>query len=229
MGYEELKEELRADMLNIYHECMRKHNYKPNVFFARVNSDGPIRTAMSLMMSPYPSLGFEKLWEYGDLDLTVEALILNSPKYHELFSSDQIEYCKEKMKKYGYFPQGVTSAEEDIEAITGQTLRELAKKVEGRTVKKRQEVEVFERNPFVSKCAREHANGVCELCGAEAPFKDTKGRPFLEVHHVDWLSTGGKDSIDNTVALCPNCHRKMHVLDRAVDRTVLKKRIAARG
>ncbi|WP_296863638.1 HNH endonuclease [Thermosyntropha sp.] len=29
--------------------------------------------------------------------------------------------------------------------------------------------------------------------------------------HIEWLSRGGTDTIDNTVALCPNCHRKMHV------------------
>jgi 5-methylcytosine-specific restriction protein A len=26
------------------------------------------------------------------------------------------------------------------------------------------------------------------------------------------LAGGGSDSIDNTVALCPNCHRKVHVI-----------------
>lgn len=24
-----------------------------------------------------------------------------------------------------------------------------------------------------------------------------------------WLSNDGEDTIDNTIALCPNCHRKM--------------------
>ena len=45
-----------------------------------------------------------------------------------------------------------------------------------------------------------------------APFNDKKGRPFLESHHIRWLSEGGADSIDNVAALCPNCHRKMHEL-----------------
>ena len=134
--YEELKNELRSDMMHIYHECIRKHRYRPSVFFPKVNTDGPIRTAMTLMMSPYPSLGFEKLWEFGDLDLTVEALILSSPKYHDLFAPDQIEYCSEKMKKYGYVPKGVSPIEEDIEDVTGQKLRDLERKVEGSTVKK---------------------------------------------------------------------------------------------
>jgi 5-methylcytosine-specific restriction enzyme A len=43
------------------------------------------------------------------------------------------------------------------------------------------------------------------------------GEPFLEIHHIKWLSNGGDDSIDNTVALCPNCHRKMHALNLQKD------------
>ena len=38
---------------------------------------------------------------------------------------------------------------------------------------------------------------------------------FLEVHHIKWLSNGGEDSVENALALCPNCHRQAHygVLD----------------
>lgn len=51
----------------------------------------------------------------------------------------------------------------------------------------------------------------------KAPFIDAKGEPYLEVHHIIWLSHGGADTIENTVALCPNCHRKMHILQSADD------------
>ncbi|WP_027702080.1 HNH endonuclease [Metaclostridioides mangenotii] len=43
--------------------------------------------------------------------------------------------------------------------------------------------------------------------------------PYLDVHHIIWLSKGGNDDIDNTVALCPNCHKKMHIfnLDKDIE------------
>lgn len=44
-----------------------------------------------------------------------------------------------------------------------------------------------------------------------------QGEPYLETHHIVWLARGGEDSIENTVALCPNCHKKMHVLDLPTD------------
>ena len=55
-----------------------------------------------------------------------------------------------------------------------------------------------------------------------APFKDKNGNPYLENHHVEWLSKGGEDTIDNAVALCPNCHKKMHILDDEEDVKALK-------
>ena len=36
------------------------------------------------------------------------------------------------------------------------------------------------------------------------------------------LADGGSDTIDNVVAVCPNCHRKFHVLDDEKDRLVLE-------
>ncbi len=55
--------------------------------------------------------------------------------------------------------------------------------------------------------------GQCQLCNEPAPFSRPSGEPYLEVHHVVWLARGGEDSVANAVALCPNCHRKMHILD----------------
>lgn len=76
----------------------------------------------------------------------------------------------------------------------------------------------YPRDPYVAELAKRRAGGHCQLCGAPAPFRAKDGRPFLEVHHIHWLARGGADTPQNTVALCPNCHRKMHVLDLELDR-----------
>jgi 5-methylcytosine-specific restriction enzyme A len=77
---------------------------------------------------------------------------------------------------------------------------------------------VWIRDEYVAEHARRRAGGKCELCCEPAPFNDKHGAPYLESHHITWLARGGADSIENTVALCPNCHRRMHVLDAASDR-----------
>lgn len=69
----------------------------------------------------------------------------------------------------------------------------------------------------MSEYAKRRASGRCQLCGSLAPFIDQYGNPYLESHHVIWLADGGSDSVDNVVALCPNCHRKMHSLNLEED------------
>jgi 5-methylcytosine-specific restriction enzyme A len=70
----------------------------------------------------------------------------------------------------------------------------------------------YQRDANVVNYTLKRADGVCELCEQPAPFKKKNGDHYLEVHHIEQLSNGGKDTIENTVALCPNCHRKMHSL-----------------
>lgn len=86
----------------------------------------------------------------------------------------------------------------------------------------------FERNVYVAELAKRRAQGICQLCGNQAPFTDKKKNPFLESHHIVWLSKGGEDTINNTVALCPNCDRRMHVLNLKADIQLLKKNIHSR-
>ena len=69
---------------------------------------------------------------------------------------------------------------------------------------------VYNKSQKVRDDTLSRANGVCELCGCNAPFKTKEGLPYLEVHYVIPLSMNGTDDLTNTLALCPNCHRKMH-------------------
>jgi 5-methylcytosine-specific restriction protein A len=87
-------------------------------------------------------------------------------------------------------------------------------------------VQQHQRSPYVAEHAKRRAKGLCELCKLPAPFADKSGRPYLETHHMVWLARGGADTIENTVALCPNCHKRMHVLESIVDVLALQKGVA---
>lgn len=70
---------------------------------------------------------------------------------------------------------------------------------------------VFIRNPDVIAQALHRANGICEGCQQNAPFlRRSDDSPYLEVHHRLPLAAGGEDTLENAVALCPNCHRRTH-------------------
>lgn len=68
----------------------------------------------------------------------------------------------------------------------------------------------YVRDPKVKAWVLRRANGVCELCKQPAPFTSIDGLPYLEAHHVRPLAEGSPDTPDNTVAVCPNCHRELH-------------------
>ena len=71
--------------------------------------------------------------------------------------------------------------------------------------------QVYARNPDVVAEVLMRANGVCEICLKPAPFRKAKdGSPYLEVHHKVQLSAKGEDTVENAIAVCPNCHRHAH-------------------
>lgn len=81
----------------------------------------------------------------------------------------------------------------------------------------------YVRNTYVAEASKRRAKGICQLCGNPAPFVDKNGNPYLESHHIIWLSEGGADVLENTAALCPNCHKKMHIVNDAEDVKKLKE------
>lgn len=82
-----------------------------------------------------------------------------------------------------------------------------------------------DRERSVIAYVKHRASGVCDLCGKKAPFISKEGVPFLECHHVIQIADDGPDRVYNAVALCPNCHRKMHNLKLDADKSVLVSKI----
>lgn len=69
----------------------------------------------------------------------------------------------------------------------------------------------FRRNADVVVEVLNRAKGICELCQKPAPFiRKSDGTPYLEVHHKEPLSEDGYDTVENAIAVCPNCHKKLH-------------------
>lgn len=49
----------------------------------------------------------------------------------------------------------------------------------------------------------ERSNYTCERCKEHFPKQ-------IECHHIELISRGGNDSIDNTISLCERCHTEIH-------------------
>lgn len=113
-----------------------------------------------------------------------------------------------------------------VDAIELLSIEQLYTLATERSAKKTEKyvVDTYIRDPIIAEIAKRKAKGKCQLCCLNAPFTDKFGKPYLETHHIDWLSTGGEDTVENTIALCPNCHRKMHSLALPEDIALLRER-----
>jgi len=160
-------------------------------------------------------------------------IIVLDPEYGvpmDIFSGTSSKYNKERKPHWGgSLRPSLSKIDEDdakriIEALndTAQKHPQFVKSFPVQRITTTREDYI--RDPSVAKAAKERANGFCQLCGNKAPFEDKHGAPYLECHHIKWLSEDGDDELYNTVALCPNCHRKMHILDDEEDRNTLTEK-----
>ncbi|TKI09294.1 HNH endonuclease, partial [Bacillus cereus] len=146
------------------------------------------------------------------------------------------EDTKGQKRRVWIFPIGLLTDEEvflrkqekeqkEARKLDYQDLKERAKKATSGSNKRYIKTETYQRNEFVAEFSKKRANGVCELCEQKAPFEDKNGNPYLESHHVEWLSEGGEDTIYNTVGVCPNCHSCLHILNDKNDVMKLKEKL----
>jgi 5-methylcytosine-specific restriction protein A len=111
----------------------------------------------------------------------------------------------------------------NVTSLPMAKLLDLARTASSTPTSRLREVVEFVRSEYVTEYAKRRANGICDLCKEPAPFV-VNGRPFLECHHIQRLADNGEDSPTNTVALCPNCHRRMHHAATDADLLMLKNR-----
>ncbi|MGE3956935.1 MAG: hypothetical protein AB7H96_09475 [Vicinamibacterales bacterium] len=116
-----------------------------------------------------------------------------------------------------------------LEALAGANIDELRRVALLRAVpqaRTRQAVRVERaRSAAIRLYVLCRANGRCEACLNEAPFKRANGSPYLEPHHVTRLADDGPDHPARVIGLCPNCHCRAHHASDAekFNRSLLKR------
>ncbi|MCK6523888.1 HNH endonuclease [Myxococcota bacterium] len=74
---------------------------------------------------------------------------------------------------------------------------------------------VYPRDAALPQRLQRLYDGRCQLCGWDPA--SVYHRQLCEAHHIQWLSRGGWDRLDNLILLCPNHHRAVHSLDATLD------------
>ncbi|WBW98847.1 HNH endonuclease [Oceanirhabdus sp. W0125-5] len=142
-----------------------------------------------------------------------------------VFPLKQVNRCEEIRIPKDVLDNKEKQREKMAKKLNNEQLRKKTENIKGKPGTRTTTTKVYERNADVAEYAKRVAKGICQLCEQPAPFKNKAGEDYLETHHIVWLSEGGEDTIYNTVALCPNCHKKMHVLKLKEDVEFLKEKI----
>ena len=97
----ELENELEILVLWSCQEC-HKFGYPPTIFEKMIRKYRAVKAIEKVIDKPEPTSGFNKLRDKVRLDLSAEALILERPKFHKLFTDDLLEKADERLKEHGY-------------------------------------------------------------------------------------------------------------------------------
>ena len=98
-----LEEEFHRAMVDIYRRAKDEAGYNATRFSQMLSHRDGVDVAKQII--PKLSEGFSELCVRGRMDLTVEAMIFTTPKFHSLFASEEIEICRARLEQCGYrFP-----------------------------------------------------------------------------------------------------------------------------
>jgi hypothetical protein len=99
---DELILEFEYSMHQIYERALNEAGYRAKTFINMLFELGALETARRLILSPKTPDGYIALWEKRRLDLTLEALIYENPKFQPLFTSEEFAKLTKRLKDYGY-------------------------------------------------------------------------------------------------------------------------------
>jgi hypothetical protein len=99
----DLESQFDLAMMEIYTRAKSEANYTASIFHRMLCERGGLATAKYLINDRTVSDGYTALWERGRLDLTVEAVVFDNPRWHPLFDADEIERARRRLEDYRYF------------------------------------------------------------------------------------------------------------------------------
>lgn len=98
---DKIEADFHRAMLGIYQSALSECGYRATRFRQMVNERGGLRAAKELLHSGGYSEGLTALWEYGRLDLSMEALVLQKP-WSSLFTKEELAVARKRLHDLNY-------------------------------------------------------------------------------------------------------------------------------
>jgi hypothetical protein len=197
--------------LQIYEDAKVQIGYVAHRFRQKVVRDGGLAAAKHWLRPSKATSGFQRLLDNDRLDLSVEAVALQSP-WSKLFTPAELATARERLSQFGYFTRPAASPTPS-EQISPDELAEGINYLEG--TKMQVTLSAYERNPEARRKCIEHYGAGCYVCNFDfARTYGDIGRNFIHVHHLTPFATQSglrrTDPIADLRPVCPNCHSMLH-------------------
>jgi hypothetical protein len=92
-------------MFDVYRRAKDEAGYNATIFLQMLTEHRGLLTAKTLINAPKPSDGYTALYMRGRLDLTVEALVMEDERWHRLFTDEELQRARRRLKDYKYEPR----------------------------------------------------------------------------------------------------------------------------
>jgi hypothetical protein len=99
----DLEKAFREEMMNIYRRAKSEAKYNATRFFEMLHTQGALETAKILINDSKQSDGYTELYLRKCLHLTVEAVVTDNPKWHPLFTEEELEKARARLVANGYY------------------------------------------------------------------------------------------------------------------------------
>lgn len=84
-------------------EAAKQRGYIPTYFMQMLGQYGGVETAKRLLAKSEPQEGLFELWRLNLLHDSMEAVIWDNPRFHELFEQTELEEARQRLDELGYF------------------------------------------------------------------------------------------------------------------------------
>ena len=98
----DLEKKFEEAMFTIYRRAKDEAGYTASVFYNMLCDQGGLATAKQLINAPKESKGYTELFLRQRLDLTVEAEVVENPRWHPLFLPEELNRARERLVSHRY-------------------------------------------------------------------------------------------------------------------------------
>lgn len=84
-------------------EAAKKRGYIPTYFMQMLAQHGGVETAKRLLAKSDPQEGLFELWRLDLLHESMEAVICDNPRFHELFTHHELNEAHRRLEELRYF------------------------------------------------------------------------------------------------------------------------------